>query len=192
MEALITRFGERRSPHLVEFYDVNCPFCAKAALRTWPEVLSAGAYVELVYLPIHYSLWKEGGSRATGLKSYLANISAFCVRDPAERIKYMLELFGIASRARNEPEAIDEQVEYARRKFGDVEACAEAALGPLAHDPDLAYELSHEYAVSLGAVVSGVPTALLVDGGRAKKTADGYVEVEKLFKEYLATYTRKA
>lgn len=185
MEPLITRLGARSERYVVEFYDINCPFCAKAALASWPDLLKSGLYAELVYLPIHYSLWKDVGSLTTAQKSFYVNVSAFCVQDPRERVEYMLELFRITNEVRNEPEAIERQMEHAQRKLGDFRRCAKERLGHLAEDPELAYELAHEYALSLGGVVSGVPTAFLIEGGRIKKVADGYLEVEELIKNYV-------
>ncbi|MFB6490772.1 MAG: DsbA family protein [Thermoproteus sp. AZ2] len=190
MEPLITRLGSKGERYLVEFYDINCPFCAKAALASWRDLLKSGLYVELVYLPIHYSLWKDAGSLTTAQKSFLANVSAFCVQDPRERVEYMLELFRITDEVRNEPEAIERQLEHAQRKFGDFRRCAKERLGHLAEDPELAYELAHEYALSLGGIVTGVPMAFLIEGGKVKKVADGYVEVEELAKDYVNHTTK--
>lgn len=186
MEALVTRVGRKENPYLVEFYDINCPFCAKAALDLWEELLSSGAYFELVYLPVHYAIWKDLGSLKTAEGSYLANISAFCVDDPVERTRYMLELFKITSSTRDEPKAIEEQLKYAENKFGDLRSCARRKIGSLAEDPELAYELAHEYALSIDAVVTGVPTAAIVEGGKAVEVKDGLNEVEDLVKRYLA------
>ncbi|CCC81720.1 DsbA family protein [Thermoproteus tenax] len=190
MDALVTRVGERDNPYLVEFYDVNCPFCARAALNVWHELLSSGAYFELVYLPVHYSIWKDLGEVKTAEGSYLVNASAFCVDEPAERVKYLLELFRVTSEVRDERKAIQRQLEIAEAKFGRLGDCLGAKLGRLAGDPELAYELAHEYALALGAVVSGVPTALLVDGGKAIEVKDGYIDVENLIKKYIELHKR--
>jgi hypothetical protein len=170
----------------VELYAVNCPFCAKSALDLWGDLLASGAYFELVYLPVHYAIWKDMGSPKTAEGTYLANLSAFCVDDPVQRVRYMLELFKITSSVRNEPKAIEEQLEYARGKFGDLKSCVRGKVGRLADDPELAYELAHEYALSIDAVVTGVPTAAIVDGGKAVEVKDGLGEVEDLIKKYLS------
>jgi hypothetical protein len=186
MEALVTRVGEKENPYLVEFYDVNCPFCARAALEVWGDLMSSGAYFELVYLPVHYAIWKDAGSPRTAEGSYLANLSAFCVDDPVQRVKYILELFKITASVRNEPKAIEEQLEYAGGRFGELRSCVREKVGRLADDPELAYELAHEYALSIDAVVTGVPTAGVVDRGRAVEVRDGLGEVEELIKKYLS------
>ncbi len=186
MEALITRVGSRENPYLVEFYDINCPFCAKVALELWEELLSSGAYFELVYLPVHYAIWKDLGSHKTAEGTYLVNLSAFCVDDPVERVRYMLELFKITSSTRNEPAAIEQQLKYAEGKFGDLRSCAKSKVGRLADDPELAYELAHEYALSVNAVVAGVPAAAIVEGDKAVEVKEGLDEVENLVKRYLA------
>lgn len=185
MEALVTRVGRKESPYLVEFYDVNCPFCAKAALDLWNELLTSGAYFELVYLPIHYAIWKDVGSYKTAEGTYLVNLSAFCVDDPAERVKYILELFKITSSTRKEPETIEKQLRYAEGKFGDLKNCVKGKVGRLADDPELAYELAREYALSINAVVTGVPAAAIVDGDKAVEVKEGLGDVEKLVKKYL-------
>ncbi|MEZ0249140.1 MAG: disulfide bond formation protein DsbA, partial [Thermoproteus sp.] len=96
MEALVTRVGERSSPYLLELYDVNCPFCARVALNTWRDLLSSGAYFELVYLPVHYAIWKDYSLR-TAEGTYTANLSAFCIDDPVKRVEYVLRLFEVTA-----------------------------------------------------------------------------------------------
>ncbi|MGC9119561.1 MAG: hypothetical protein ACP5I3_11335, partial [Thermoproteus sp.] len=100
------------------------------------------------------------------------------------RIEVMVELFDIYLKTGDEPAAISKQVGRLREMV-DADKCRERFSWAFKR-PQLVADMAQEYALSFGHMVTGVPTAFLIDGGRLAKVAQGLKPTEDLLTAFLA------